>query len=149
MEYPVCLEDRRVGTLYACAAPDGAELRSVCRAERGLYRLYVRGSGGEVLLGVTEDGCLRRCFSRELLLPAGELRCAVLRRCGEAPRQPDLLRRLPPQAQIIRRDRLTEVVIPRREDAPFPLEELFCFARAEAGRVTYLFNGAGRPVMPR
>lgn len=87
MEYPVCLADSCVGTLYVCPRGEETELRAVCRGtEKGLYRLYVQGNRGEVLLGVTEDGGLRRCFSRELLAPAGELRRGVLRPCGgEAP----------------------------------------------------------------
>ena len=57
MEYPVCMDDRRVGTLYAFAAGGDTDLRAVCRSvEKGLYRLYLRGCGGEVPLGVTEDG---------------------------------------------------------------------------------------------
>ena len=80
MEYPVCLADSCVGTLYVCPRGEETELRAVCRGtEKGLYRLYVQGNRGEVLLGVTEDGGLRRCFSRELLAPAGELRRGVLR----------------------------------------------------------------------
>ena len=83
MEYPVCLADSCVGTLYVCPRGEETELRAVCRGtEKGLYRLYVQGNRGEVLLGVTEDGGLRRCFSRELLAPAGELRRGVLRPCG-------------------------------------------------------------------
>ena len=64
MEYPVCLADSCVGTLYVCPRGEETELRAVCRGtEKGLYRLYVQGNRGEVLLGVTEDGGLRRCFS--------------------------------------------------------------------------------------
>ena len=97
MEYPVCLADSCVGTLYVCPRGEETELRAVCRGtEKGLYRLYVQGNRGEVLLGVTEDGGLRRCFSRELLAPAGELRRGVLRPCGgEAPERRGFLSRLP------------------------------------------------------
>ena len=58
MEYPVCMDDRRVGTLYVSAAGGDTDLRAVCRSvEKGLYRLYLRGGGGEVPLVGTEDGC--------------------------------------------------------------------------------------------
>ena len=78
MEYPVCLADSCVGTLYVCPRGEETELRAVCRGtEKGLYRLYVQGNRGEVLLGVTEDGGLRRCFSRELL--ANHIRTCVVR----------------------------------------------------------------------
>ena len=103
MEYPVCLADSCVGTLYVCPRGEETELRAVCRGtEKGLYRLYVQGNRGEVLLGVTEDGGLRRCFSRELLAPAGELRRGVLRPCGgEAPERRGFLSRLPEMAGAV------------------------------------------------
>ena len=139
MEYPVCLADSCVGTLYVCPRGEETELRAVCRGtEKGLYRLYVQGNRGEVLLGVTEDGGLRRCFSRELLAPAGELRCGVLRPCGgEAPERRGFLSRLPEMARTA------------RQGEPFPIPELFCFASVGQGRVTYLFDGEGRPIMPK
>ena len=149
MEYPVCMDDRRVGTLYAFAAGGDTDLRTVCRgAEKGLYRLYLRGGGGEVSLGVTEDGCLHRVFSPALLAPAGDIRCAVLRRCGGDASRPGLLARLPPEAPTVRRGGCAEATLPWREGPPFPPEEPFCFARPGRGNVTYLFDGAGQPVMP-
>ena len=102
MEYPVCMDDRRVGTLYVSAAGGDTDLRTVCRGVgKGLYRLYLRGGGGEVSLGVTEDGCLHRVFSPALLAPAGGIRCAVLRRCGGDASRPGLLARLPPEAHTV------------------------------------------------
>ena len=51
VEYPVCLADSCVGTLYVCPRGEETELRAVCRgSEKGLYRLYVQGNRGEVLL---------------------------------------------------------------------------------------------------
>ena len=132
MEYPVCLADSCVGTLYVCPRGEETELRAVCRGtEKGLYRLYVQGNRGEVLLGVTEDGGLRRCFSRELLAPAGELRRGVLR------------------PWTARQGRCVRALVPWREGEPFPIPELFCFASVGQGRVTYLFDGEGRPIMPK
>lgn len=82
MEYPVCLADSCVGTLYVCPRGEETELRAVCRGtEKGLYRLYVQGNRGEVLLGVTEDGGLRRCFPGNCLLLPGN--CAAVC-CGRA-----------------------------------------------------------------
>ena len=122
MEYPVCMDDRRVGTLYVSAAGSDTDLRAVCRGvEKGLYRLYLRGGRGEVPLGVTEDGCLHRVFSPALLAPAGDVRCAVLRRCGGDASRPGLLARLPPEAHTVRRGGRAEVTIPWREGQPFPL----------------------------
>lgn len=152
MEYPVCLDGQRAGTLYLWMEGEEFVLRAVCRgAARGLYRLYLQGSGGEVLLGVTEDGCLRRRFSAGLLHPAGEVRCGVLRRCGEGEKSAgrDFLRRLPPEAQTVWHGGCAQVTLPYGEGAPFPLEELFCFAQTEPGRIIYRFDGAGSPIMPK
>lgn len=151
MEYPVCLRGSRVGTLYVRPAPESAELRAACAAvPRGLYRLYLCGSGGEVLLGVTEDGALRRRFSRELLSPAGDILRGELRVCAEdAPPRPGFLSRLPPSARLTRRAGCTEVTLPFRAGDVFPLPELFCFALPGQDTVRYLFDGAGRPVMPK
>ncbi len=151
MEYPVCLGSRRVGTLYVCHGSRETELRAVCSGTaRGLYRLYLRGAGGEVALGVTEDGALRRCFSRELLAPAGEIRCAELRPCGGGePERRGFLVRLPPEARVVQQGNRMQVSLPWREGESFPLPELFCFARVAQGCVLYLFDGAGRPVMPK
>lgn len=151
MEYPVCLADSCVGTLYVCPRGEETELRAVCRGtEKGLYRLYVQGNRGEVLLGVTEDGGLRRCFSRELLAPAGELRRGVLRPCGgKAPERRGFLSRLPEMARTARQGRCVRALVPWREGELFPIPELFCFASVGQGRVTYLFDGEGRPIMPK
>ena len=103
-----------------------------------------------MLLGVTEDGGLRRCFSRELLAPAGELHRGVLRPCGgEAPERRGFLSRLPDTARTARQGRCVRALVPWREGEPFPIPELFCFASVGQGRVTYLFDGEGRPIMPK
>lgn len=149
MEVPVCLEKRRVGTLAVTPSGTDTVFRVRCTGlPAGLYRLYACGDGGELLLGVTEDGCLHRVFSPALLAPAGDVRCAVLRRCGGDASRPGLLARLPPEAYTVWRGGRAEVTLPWREGQPFPLEELFCFARPGRGNVTYLFDGAGQPVMP-
>ena len=57
MEVPVCLDGRRVGTLYVEPAGTDTSFRAACTGlPAGLYRLYVCGVGGQLLLGVTEDG---------------------------------------------------------------------------------------------
>lgn len=131
MEYPVCLADSCVGTLYVCPRGEETELRAVCRGtEKGLYRLYVQGNRGEVLLGVTEDGVLRPCG-------------------GETPERRGFLSRLPEMARTARQGRCVRALVPWREGEPFPIPELFCFASVGQGRVTYLFDGEGRPIMPK
>ena len=121
MEYPVCLADSCVGTLYVCPRGEETELRAVCRGtEKGLYRLYVQGNRGEV------------------------------RPCGcEAPERRGFLSRLPEMARTARQGRCVRALVPWREGEPFPIPELFCFASVGQGRVTYLFDGEGRPIMPK
>ena len=59
MEVPVCLEKRQVGTLTVTPLGTDTVFRVRCTGlPAGLYRLYACGAGGELLLGVTEDGCL-------------------------------------------------------------------------------------------
>ena len=119
-------------------------------AIRALAEGIENGLKEQVLLGVTEDGGLRRCFSRELLAPAGELRRGVLRPCGgEAPERRGFLSRLPEMARTARQGRCVRALVPWREGEPFPIPELFCFASVGQGRVTYLFDGEGRPIMPK
>lgn len=89
-------------------------------------------------------------LSRELLAPAGELRRGVLRPCGgEAPERRGFLSRLPEMARTARQGRCVRALVPWREGEPFPIPELFCFASVGQGRVTYLFDGEGRPIMPK
>ena len=119
-------------------------------AIESLARGVLEGKRDQVLLGVTEDGGLRRCFSRELLAPAGELRRGVLRPCGgEAPERRGFLSRLPEMARTAWQGRCVRALVPWREGEPFPIPELFCFASVGQGRVTYLFDGEGRPIMPK
>ena len=42
-----------------------------------------------------------------------------------------------------------ELALPYSPARPWPIPELFCFASVGQGRVTYLFDGEGRPVMPK
>ena len=126
--------------------PSGDQPKAIEKLAEGLEN----GLRQQVLLGVTEDGGLRRCFSRELLAPAGELRRGVLWPCGgEAPERRGFLSRLPEMARTARQGRCVRAVVPWREGEPFPIPELFCFASVGQGRVTYLFDGEGRPIMPK
>ena len=137
MEVPVCLEKRRVGTMRV--EPSGADtvFRVCCTGlPAGLYRLYACGAGGELLLGVTEDGCLHRRFSAAMTAPLG-----TVARCSARPAQGAVWRPLAPSDGL-----------PWPQDAPFPLTELFCFAavgQREGKRyVFYAFSGGWTPLMP-
>lgn len=72
MEVPVCLDGCCVGEMSVRPVGRDTELRVRCTGlPAGLYRLYACGAGGELLLGVTEDGCLHRRFSAAHDGPAG------------------------------------------------------------------------------
>ena len=73
-----------------------------------------------------------------------------MRPCGgEAPERRGFLSRLPEMARTARQGRCVRALVPWREGEPFPIPELFCFASVGQGRVTYLFDGEGRPIMPK
>ena len=76
---PVCLDGRRVGTLYVEPAGTDTSFRAACTGlPAGLYRLYACGAGGQLLLGVTEDGRLHRRYSAAMTAPLGAVtRCTA------------------------------------------------------------------------
>ncbi|MFR8916442.1 MAG: hypothetical protein ACLVGP_02775 [Oscillospiraceae bacterium] len=159
MEVPVCLEKRRVGTLAVTPSGTDTVFRVRCTGlPAGLYRLYVCGDGGELLLGVTEDGCLHRRFSAAMTTPLGAVTW-----CRAQPVQGAAWRALAPSdglpwpvpaGALLRREGASaQVAVPWPQDAPFPLTELFCFAsvgqREEKRYVFFVFSGGWTPVMPR
>ena len=158
MEVPVCLEKRRVGTL--AVTPSGADtvFRVRCTGlPAGLYRLYVCGDGGELLLGVTEDGCLHRRFSAAMTAPLGAVTwCRAQPAAAPQWRPATLSDSLPwhvPAGTLLRRQgAVTQLAAPWRQGEPFPLPELFCFAAvgrlAGVTRVFYGFSGSWTPAMP-
>ncbi|MFQ9029985.1 MAG: hypothetical protein ACLR54_09815 [Oscillospiraceae bacterium] len=79
MEVPVCLDGCRVGTLYVEPAGTDTSFRAACTGlPAGLYRLYACGAGGQLLLGVTEDGRLHRRYSAAMTAPLGAVtRCTA------------------------------------------------------------------------
>ena len=159
MEVPVCLEKRRVGTMRV--EPSGADtvFRVCCTGlPAGLYRLYACGAGGELLLGVTEDGCLHRRFSAAMTAPLG-----TVARCSARPVQGAVWRPLAPSdglpwpapsGTLLRREgaATAQVAGPWPQDAPFPRAALVCFAavgQREGKRyVFYAFSGGWTPLMP-
>ena len=167
MEVPVCLKACRVGTLVM--EPVGADtvFRACCAGlPAGLYSLYACGSGGELLLGVTEDGCLHRRFSAAVTSQAGKVtRCDVRKvtRCDgtsvravtwRAVTEADGVPWPVPEGTLLRREGGTVgLAVPWPQGRAFPLTELFCFAavgRREGARyVFFTFSGGWTPVMPQ
>ena len=158
MEVPVCLDGRCVGEMSVMPVGRDTELRVRCTGlPAGLYRLYACGAGGELLLGVTEDGCLHRRFSAAMTAPLGEVvRCSARPVQGAAWRPLAPSDGLPwpaPAGTLLRREgAAAQVAVPWPRDAPFPLTELFCFAavgQREGKRyVFYAFSGGWMPLMP-
>lgn len=158
MEVPVCLDGRRVGTLYVEPAGTDTSFRAACTGlPAGLYRLYACGAGGQLLLGVTEDGRLHRRYSAAMTAPLG-----AVTRCTAQPVQTAPWRPLAPSdgfpwpapagALLHREGGSTRLAAPWPPEAPFPLTELFCFAAVthREGRrtVLYTFSGGWTPQLP-
>ena len=60
---PVCLDGRRVGTLYVEPAGPDTSFRAACTGlPAGLYRLYACGADGQLLLGIPRPPL--RCRAR-------------------------------------------------------------------------------------
>jgi len=155
---PVCLDGRRVGTLYVEPAGPDTSFRAACTGlPAGLYRLYACGAGGQLLLGVTEDGRLHRRYSAAMTAPLG-----AVTRCAAQPVQTAPWRPLTPSdgfpwpapagALLHREGSSTRLAAPWPPEAPFPLTELFCFAAVthREGRrtVLYTFSGGWTPQLP-
>ena len=132
----------------------------------GLWRVFLRGSRDILLLGVLQPEGERLCLSRSLSLrqlgELGELCGAFLQS-----RQPLQWEALSDAAAFFRsaywkraaagcRDALTSgdeprfLALPYNESDPFPLTELFCFARRQSiqGReyLVFAFDGKEFPI---
>ena len=129
MEVPVCLEKRRVGILTVTPLGTDTVFRVRCTGlPAGLYRLYACGDGGELLLGVTEDGCLHRRFSAVMTAPLGAVtRCRAQPAAAPQWRPPSPSDSLPwhvPAGTLLRREGgVTQLAMPWPPDTPFPLAQ--------------------------
>ena len=156
MEVPVCLEKRRVGTLAVTPSGTDTVFRVRCTGlPAGLYRLYACGAGGELLLGVTEDGCLHRRFSAAMTTPLGTVTwCRAQPAAAPQWRPATLSDSLPwhvPAGTLLRREGgVTHLAVPWPPDTPFPLTELFCLARIRTmdGRRWAEYRFLGRDPVP-
>lgn len=142
-----------------------------CRLpEPGLWCAWAVGESGELRLGVVEpeggEAVLSRRFSRRLTAPAGRLRHGELRRVDppEAWRPLEDPAALFRAAWLVERLRQTPELLVRRSGGcrlvsapydprrPFPLTDLFCFARVTAmpggRRAVFAFDEGELPVVP-
>lgn len=156
MELPLFVGKRQMGTVGVDTA-EGETLFTVAAPQLtpGLWRITLRGAAGEVLLGVTETGTLRRRLSRQILAPAGKLQIARADRGGgewHVPGKGEIPGRLilPDGARCCRRGRGYLLALPWEEGRPFPMAELFCLARLRRmeGRnwAVFTLNEAGEPM---
>lgn len=165
-QIPLLLEGWEIGAVTirgGCAAVRAALL------EDGLYRAYLRGGNGELLLGVLEprENALRaeKRLSAPELAALGPILDARARRSfsfaaerwepvGDAPLFADatLSRRVSaiPGGRYRRDGRGTHLALPYAPDRPFPLAERFCFAqiRAVEGQLcaVYCLDAQGFPI---
>ena len=164
MELPLYEEGRAAGTVLV--EQQGEETVFAVRADLkpGLYRVAMRGEGGELLLGVIEGGrgaALRRRFSPSVAGSIGKMRSAEAVCCaardgtwhaaGEEERR--ILPPLPPSSLCRRGGGRLEVAIPAPEGQPFPLAERFCLARLctiEGRRwAVFTFDARGEMIFPQ
>ncbi|MBR3704070.1 MAG: hypothetical protein IKM11_01065 [Oscillospiraceae bacterium] len=140
----------------------------------GLYRAVLEGERGELPLGVLEpqngELLLRRRPARRELERMGTVRC-VRAVCSFLFDEKQVWNETDDPSQLLRsadyRCRLTRcsrawwrrgqgslmLALPLREDTPFPLESLFCFARVEHVEDTlcavYAFDEREMPLLKR
>ncbi|MBQ0038785.1 MAG: hypothetical protein KBS74_08985 [Clostridiales bacterium] len=162
MDYPLYVENRKRGTLRLTAMGNDTCFEVLCPALTGLHRVYAQGERGRLLLGVLEGGHLRRRFSETLTAPIGRVLCGRTEESA-APAEgawtdaPDETHPqfppLPPETLFCRRGGRYYLAIPYAEGEPFPLEELFCFARVCTVdgrlRAVFAFDRQGNPCLGR
>lgn len=160
MDYPIYLGADAVGTVTVTDC--GGDTCFHCRCDglaEGLWRVWVRGQRQRLLLGLLSGDSLRRRFSRRLTEPLGPLRCGLVepvtaQREEAEPwrpaRQEDCPLPLPPGALCRPAGRCRRLALPYAPDSPFPLTELFCFARVGiiSGRRWVLLRFDGDRPMP-
>ena len=171
--YPVYQGENGIGE--AELVPEGMYVRVLCRCrkrEDGLYRFYLSGAKGELLLGVAEPiGNAMECVCRVTLRQIealGEAERVVLRRSfsfDTAEKQtfravlpPRLIERFPDLAG--RTDILCaeetdggyRIAVPFRPNAPLALTACFCLMRLETVQGTpyavLTLDAEGEPIFP-
>ena len=129
MEVPVWTEGKRIGWLWI-GKQESETLFDLRAAAEGPWRAVVWGSGGEMTLGVAEDGRLRRVFSDELTAGLGRLEGARLESLSAREETWQPAGEGYPSGSLRRRQhRGWLVAAPFQEREPFPMVQRFCMAR--------------------
>lgn len=165
---PVLHQGRPMGELTARREGEDTCFCALCRGpEQGLWCLWAVGSGGELRLGLPENGRLARRFSPRLTAPLGQLRYGELRPAAP-PKEKESWQSVPDPAALFQtpwlRQALTgqrgamtcqtgqlrRLALPFSREKPFPLPSLFCLAsiRTISGAVyaVFTFDGKEWPV---
>lgn len=168
---PVLYQGRPMGELTARQEGEDTCFCALCRGpEQGLWCLWAVGSGGELRLGLPENGRLARRFSPRLTSPLGQLRYGELRPAAPPKKQehwqsaadpaalfqtPWLRKALSSQQGVLtcRRGEQRFLALPFSREKPFPLPSLFCFASIRtigaAAYAVFAFDGKEWPIDPK
>ena len=124
-EFPLWVLEEQVGRVFLDWDDLWLTVRAELRRGEGLYKLWLQGDGGGLLLGTPAPEGRWLTLCRRISI-------AQARRAGVWP---------PTGAAAL----LTFPYDPKR---PFPLTAVFCFARVEGGQGSLRFDESGWPVMP-
>lgn len=167
-KYPLLCGGTAAGELAVTRDALYTVFEAVCPGRDGLWSVWAVGQDSTLRIGVPEPvgNCLqiRRRFSQQLTGPLGPILRGELRPLSDEREQWSPLKSslLPaPLRQKLQGLRgvlscqqggLCLVAIPRNDDAPFPLETMFCFAqpRQVKGRDCWVFafDRRGCPRLP-
>lgn len=159
MDYPIYWEGEKRGLLRVSHV--GVDTCFELTGNKdGLYRAWVEGEQGKLLLGIMENGCLRRRFSPYMTHTIGRPICGRLERViqpvhhwrrvadNEFPLWP-----IPSDALCRKCGRYCELALSYREKEEFPLLPLFCFAKVcmidGKWYAVFCFDDSWQPVMTK
>lgn len=171
-KFPLIYAGRSVGELTVEQEGLYTRFSAVCQLPKeGVWCAWAVGEQGEVRIGVLEpcglEASISRRFSNRLTAPLGPLRTGELRPAGEqtdcrdwkAVKRPEDWFRTPwlcmqlrslQGVLAVREGTVCQIAIPYEAKQPFPITQLFCFARIAtvAGRrcVLYAFDQNDLPI---
>lgn len=158
MLLPLTLAGQTIGTVEVRSEKKDTAFTLRGRAQKGLYRAVLHGTGGTLPLGVWEgEAPLRRRFSREMTAPLGTpFRAEVLpchRDSGWRSAPPERFHPWRTEGGLCRRrGGVWQLALPYSPDQPFPLPELVCLAKIctveGQERAVFFFDDAMTPLMP-
>lgn len=157
MEYPVFCNGKQQGILHISHI-DADTCFELTGNQAGLYRAWVEGEHGRLLLGIMENGRLRRRFSPHMTRTIGRPLCAQLECLAQvqAPwrsvRADEFIGWTLPEGAYCRTNGWWyELAVPYNETQSFPLLPLFCFAKViiieNRQYLAFYFDSEWQPIM--